>query len=224
MFALASGVKLGLWARDNVEPKVTGANGGSELGFPVADGGAVDRIHADWRTRGIAIAQAPSTMDFGRTFVALDPDGHRLRYLLRWRHETALDRRRVRGACATRPRGRLHSGLPWQTGTSATAQPGDGVVCYSPAETLGGKGRLQAFTSVGTIKDDNVYQADMGGGFAPFRRDVTYRDARATPIAPLLDELADQGYPQLGSAAPVRARGNHTRRFRFDRTGNDGGT
>ena len=79
MFVMPSGVKLGLWARDNVEPKVTGAHGGGELIFPVADDEAVDGTHADWRGRGIAIAQAPSAMDFGRTFVGLDPDGHRLR-------------------------------------------------------------------------------------------------------------------------------------------------
>jgi hypothetical protein len=29
--------------------------------------------------RGLPIAQAPTAMDFGPTFVALDPDGHRLR-------------------------------------------------------------------------------------------------------------------------------------------------
>jgi catechol 2,3-dioxygenase-like lactoylglutathione lyase family enzyme len=79
MFALPSGIKLGLWARDTVEPKAAAAAGGSELGFPVADGAAVDRTHADWRARGLKIAQPPTAMDFGRTFVALDPDGHRLR-------------------------------------------------------------------------------------------------------------------------------------------------
>jgi catechol 2,3-dioxygenase-like lactoylglutathione lyase family enzyme len=79
MFAMASGVMLGLWARNTVEPKPTGANGGSEICFTVPDGGAVDQTHADWRKRGLAIAQAPTTMDFGRTFVGLDPDGHRLR-------------------------------------------------------------------------------------------------------------------------------------------------
>lgn len=31
------------------------------------------------RERGLSIAQAPVAMDFGMTFVALDPDGHRLR-------------------------------------------------------------------------------------------------------------------------------------------------
>jgi EVE domain len=71
----------------------------------------------------------------------------------------------------------------------ARFKPGDGVVCYSPTETYGGKERLQAFTSIGTIKDDKVYQVDMGEGFHPFRRDVTYRDAEAAPIQPLLDVL-----------------------------------
>jgi hypothetical protein len=66
---------------------------------------------------------------------------------------------------------------------------GDGVICYSPTATFGSKDRLQAFTSIGTIKDDNVYQADMGDGFRPFRRDVTYLDADAAPIGPLLNEL-----------------------------------
>ena len=45
----------------------------------VADAEAVARTHADWKSRGLPIAQAPTAMDFGHTFVALDPDGHRLR-------------------------------------------------------------------------------------------------------------------------------------------------
>jgi hypothetical protein len=50
-----------------------------EIAFTVADANAVDDAHADWSRRGLKIAQAPTQMDFGRTFVALDPDGHRLR-------------------------------------------------------------------------------------------------------------------------------------------------
>jgi predicted enzyme related to lactoylglutathione lyase len=49
------------------------------LGFSVADATAVDALHQEWRKRGLKITQAPTEMDFGRTFVALDPDGHRLR-------------------------------------------------------------------------------------------------------------------------------------------------
>jgi catechol 2,3-dioxygenase-like lactoylglutathione lyase family enzyme len=78
MFALESGVMLGLWAQETVKPAAT-AVGGSELCFPVADAEAVRALHTDWKARGLKIAQAPTDMDFGHTFVALDPDGHRLR-------------------------------------------------------------------------------------------------------------------------------------------------
>jgi EVE domain len=78
---------------------------------------------------------------------------------------------------------------------------GDGVACYSPTVTLGGKDRLKAFTLIGTVKDDRVYQVDMGEGFRPFRRDVTYAEANEASILPLLDELEltrgkrNWGYP-----------------------------
>ena len=67
---------------------------------------------------------------------------------------------------------------------------GDGVVYYSPTVSFGGKERLQAFTLIGMVKDDRTYQADMGNGFKPFRRDVGYREAGEAPILPLLDRLA----------------------------------
>lgn len=78
MFALDGGVRLGLWAARDVQPPAT-APGGSELGIAVADAAAVEKTHAAWRARGLRIAQPPTAMDFGDTFVALDPDGHRLR-------------------------------------------------------------------------------------------------------------------------------------------------
>ncbi len=76
MFALPSGIGLGLWSRHTVEPAAAAAGGGTEIAFTAED---VDAVHADWVSRGLAIAQAPTDLDFGRTFVALDPDGHRLR-------------------------------------------------------------------------------------------------------------------------------------------------
>ncbi|MFI5014700.1 MAG: VOC family protein [Hyphomicrobiales bacterium] len=79
MFAMQSGVMLGLWSRHTVEPAATAAGGGGEIAFTVADAAAVDATHADWSRRGLKVAQAPTELDFGRTFVALDPDGHRLR-------------------------------------------------------------------------------------------------------------------------------------------------
>lgn len=79
LFALSSGLMLGLWSRHTAEPRPGAQAGGSELGLTVDDNAAVDATHADWKERGLAILQPPVDMDFGRTFVALDPDGHRLR-------------------------------------------------------------------------------------------------------------------------------------------------
>jgi predicted lactoylglutathione lyase len=78
MFALASGVMLGLWLKPDVIP-AAGAAGGSELAFTAFGTAAVDQLCASWQRRGLRIAQPPTMMDFGYTFVALDPDGHRLR-------------------------------------------------------------------------------------------------------------------------------------------------
>src|SRR3984893_9102692 len=78
MLPLGGEVMLGLRSRRTVEPVAT-APGGGEVAFSVADAAAVERTHADWKKRGLPIAQAPTAMDFGHTFVALDPDGHRLR-------------------------------------------------------------------------------------------------------------------------------------------------
>ena len=78
MFALESGVMLGLWAAHTVQPVATAA-GGAEIAFAVDGMATVHSMHADWSAKGLKIAQAPTAMDFGFTFVALDPDGHRLR-------------------------------------------------------------------------------------------------------------------------------------------------
>jgi len=79
MFALECGVMLGLWSRRTVAPAATALPGAGEIAFALADNAAVDRTFAAWRARGLSIAQDPTDLDFGHTFVALDPDGHRLR-------------------------------------------------------------------------------------------------------------------------------------------------
>ena len=78
MLPAAPGLRLGLWRRDGVKPAAT-AGGGGEIAFPVAGQSEVDRLFAEWRDKGVRIAQTPMAMDFGYTFVALDPDGQRLR-------------------------------------------------------------------------------------------------------------------------------------------------
>lgn len=79
LFVLDNGFKLGLWSRHTVKPAVAAAGGGSEIVFQLEAPEAVDAAHADWVGRGLSILQTPTDMDFGRTFVALDPDQHRLR-------------------------------------------------------------------------------------------------------------------------------------------------
>ncbi len=79
MFILPSGLGLGLWGKAGVEPAPAAAGGGCDIGFKVDTAALVDATHADWREKGANIVMEPSDLDFGRTFVAADPDGHRLR-------------------------------------------------------------------------------------------------------------------------------------------------
>lgn len=79
LFALSSGVMLGCWSRHTVEPAANVLPGAVELAFTVDSIDAVHAKYADWTRRGLTIVQEPTELDFGFTFVAKDPDGHRLR-------------------------------------------------------------------------------------------------------------------------------------------------
>ena len=76
---LHDGAKLGLWLETNVKPPARAVAGGSEIMFKIADTQTLLAAYADCTERGVPIAQTPAEMNFGLTFVALDPDGHRLR-------------------------------------------------------------------------------------------------------------------------------------------------
>ncbi|MES0038007.1 VOC family protein [Mesorhizobium sp. M0046] len=85
LFVLDNGFKLGLWSRHTVEPAAAAAGGGAEIVFALDTPDAVDATHTEWAGRGLKILQTPTDVDFGRTFVALDPDNHRLRVY--WQRE-----------------------------------------------------------------------------------------------------------------------------------------
>ena len=68
-------------------------------------------------------------------------------------------------------------------------KPGDGVIYYSPTVVYGEKDGLQSFTAIGMVKEGESYQADMGKGFKPYRRAVTWVNCKEAPIAPLLEKL-----------------------------------
>ncbi len=76
MFILENGVMLGLWSKHTAEPRVESVPGAFEIGFPSEN---VDEVYKKWSQQHVTVAQKPTDMDFGRTFVILDPDGHRIR-------------------------------------------------------------------------------------------------------------------------------------------------
>ena len=96
---------------------------------------------------------------------------------------------------------------------------GDRIAYYSPVRVFGSKDACQAFTAIGTVHDERVYQGvhgapglastrvhppggcgpawggpalgpPMAGGFEPFRKDVDWLEATEAPIRPLLDALS----------------------------------
>jgi catechol 2,3-dioxygenase-like lactoylglutathione lyase family enzyme len=78
MFVGETGPMLALWSHRAVLPAATLA-GGAEIVFALESRAAVEACYADWASRGLPMVQELTTLDFGRTFVAVDPDGHRLR-------------------------------------------------------------------------------------------------------------------------------------------------
>lgn len=77
-------------------------------------------------------------------------------------------------------------------GKSAALKPmhmGDWVTFYSPKLEFEKPEKLQCFTAICKIMDENIYQQDMGGGFIPFRRNVQFLPAKDVSILPLIDEL-----------------------------------
>ncbi|MEB3702022.1 VOC family protein [Candidatus Bealeia paramacronuclearis] len=79
LFMLDSGVKLGLWAKSDVQPQGDFGGSGFELGFAKATIPELQSTYQNWKAQGVKIIQDPTDMDFGHTFTAEDPDGHRLR-------------------------------------------------------------------------------------------------------------------------------------------------
>ena len=91
LFLLGDGAALGLWQRDDVQPPVSAQAGAAELAMVVANPGEVQQLHDAWRALGVQITQAPVTLEFGHTFVGVDPDGHRLRVYSRAEGMVARD-------------------------------------------------------------------------------------------------------------------------------------
>ncbi|MFB2552673.1 VOC family protein [Ensifer soli] len=83
-FEFEGGLTVGLLAKASLAalPSGDAARSSSELAFMVENDAAVEACYANWKEKGLPMAQELSRFDFGPTFVALDPDGHRLRVCL----------------------------------------------------------------------------------------------------------------------------------------------
>lgn len=68
MFALKNGVMLGLWSKYTAEPHVEAPAGALEICFPTED---VDSLYEEWGKKHATVAQKPTDMDFGRTFMEI---------------------------------------------------------------------------------------------------------------------------------------------------------
>ena len=117
-----------------------------------------------------------------RRYICGDLDGYRTRFF----SGHAMSKNWVAVASAQHVRlGRGNGFMQVSHGKSAPLrriEPGDRVVFYSPTDAFRGKDKLQSFTAIGVVKDGAPYQVDMGDGFSPFRRDVTWQTAAETPI------------------------------------------
>jgi hypothetical protein len=80
-------------------------------------------------------------------------------------------------------------------------QRGDGFVYYSPRTSLDGGGPLRAFTAVGTIADDEIWQHHENEQFQPWRRRVSYdRVVRPVPVSEVTSGLDLTSAPNWGYA------------------------
>ncbi|MEW9699523.1 EVE domain-containing protein [Paenibacillus sp. SI8] len=67
---------------------------------------------------------------------------------------------------------------------------GDWLIYYSPRKEMGKGEALQAFTAIGQVVNDTVYEYQMSETFVPFRRDIRYKPCREVKIANLLEQLS----------------------------------
>ncbi len=80
----------------------------------------------------------------------------------------------------------------------ARMHPGDWLIYYSPRLSLEDKAPLQAFTAIGHVADEEIWQADEGS-FKPWRRRVDYdREAVDVPVEQLKELLQLTSAPNWG--------------------------
>jgi hypothetical protein len=88
---------------------------------------------------------------------------------------------------------------------------GDWLIYYSPRTEMDGGVPLQAFTAIGQVTGDAVYERAMSADFVPHRRDVRYVACRPASIVPLVARLSfvkdpkRWGFPLRRGVLPLTA-------------------
>ena len=75
-------------------------------------------------------------------------------------------------------------------GTLKYMSEGDWLIYYSPTYSFGGKDICRCFTAIGNVDRGEPYRFEMSKDFIPWRKNVTFINAKESPIEPLLKELS----------------------------------
>ena len=67
---------------------------------------------------------------------------------------------------------------------------GDGLIFYSPRESLPAGEPVQRFTGIGKVKTGEVYEVQDRADRMPYRIDIQFFEAREVPIRPLIGQLS----------------------------------
>lgn len=76
---LLPNLSLGLKQLDQTVPPTNKSGGGTELSLIVENEIELDELYQEWKSKEVRFSQQPTELVFGKTFVALDPDEHRIR-------------------------------------------------------------------------------------------------------------------------------------------------
>ncbi|EGR3003517.1 glyoxalase [Vibrio parahaemolyticus] len=77
--SFAENVKITLKQSNELTPTSEVKGGGTELSMPIPDKETFEKLFANWKEKGIEFEQEIEASVFGFNFVAIDPDGHRIR-------------------------------------------------------------------------------------------------------------------------------------------------
>ena len=81
-FSFDNGVHIGLWSKSAKDFVSGGVGHLSEISFMLRDEQELIHLRDRWRALGVTFEEDLKKAVFGLTFVARDPDGHRIRVCL----------------------------------------------------------------------------------------------------------------------------------------------